>query len=187
MSTHDPRQVIDDVRNHLAAHDRRLAFLFGAGTSSAVNIAPAPLQGEKSKHEPLIPGNEALTEICCTAVGNMGETQAAAWKTLVKQCEQDGRSANVENVLSKVRMKIDAIGEGEILVGLERTQLCDIERTICAAIARTVSPSEDKIPGRTPHNDFANWVKKVNRTAPLELFTTNYDILFERGIARPCL
>ncbi len=40
MITHDPRQVSEDLRNHLAMHDRRLSFLFGAGTSSAVNIAP---------------------------------------------------------------------------------------------------------------------------------------------------
>lgn len=181
MSTHDPRQVIEDVRNHLATHDRTLAFLFGAGTSSAVNIAPAPAPGERAKHEPLILGTDALTEVCCTAVSNLAEIQGEAWKALVKQCEQDARPANVENVLSRVRMKIDAIGEGETLVGLNRTQLCEIERTICTVIAKTVSPPEDKIPSRMPHNNFADWVKKVNRTSPLELFTTNYDILFERA------
>lgn len=181
MSNHDPRQVIEDVRNHLAAHDRRLAFLFGAGTSSAVNIAPAPSAGEKRKHEPLIPGIEGLTEICGKAVGAMGDTQGAAWKTLVKQCEQAGRPFNVENILSNVRMKIDAISEGESLLGLDRKRLCKIERTICAAIARTACPAEEKIPKQTPHNDFAAWVKKVNRTGPLEVFTTNYDILFERA------
>lgn len=184
MSTHDPRQVIEDVRDHLAAHDRRLAFLFGAGTSSAVNIAPASAAGEKPKHEPLIPGIDALTKVCGTAVGALGASHAAAWDTLVTQCEQDGRLANVENVLSKVRMKIDAIGEGETLVGLDRDQLRDIERKICAAMAKEVNPAEDKIPNRTPHDDFAAWVKKVNRTAPLEIFTTNYDVLFERAFER---
>lgn len=128
MSTHDPRQVIEDLRNHLAAHDRRLVFLFGSGTSSAVNIAPVPTAGEKNKHLPLIPGTDGLTEVCGTAVSNMGETQATAWKTLVEQCRQDSRPANVEDVLSRVRMKIDAISEGETLVGLDRTQLRDIEK-----------------------------------------------------------
>jgi hypothetical protein len=182
VSNHDPRQVVEDLRNHLAAHNRRLAFLFGAGTSSAVNIAPDPIAGEKRKHEPLIPGIDGLTEVCEVAVSNMGEPQKAAWMALVKQCEQDGRHpSNVENVLSKVRMKIDAIGEGETLVGLSREQLSDIESTICATIAETVIPDEGTIPERTPHDDFASWVKKVNRTAPLEIFTTNYDILFERA------
>jgi hypothetical protein len=181
MITHDPRQVIEDIRNHLATHDRRLAFLFGAGTSSAVNIAPAPVAGEKPRHKPLIPDIAGLTELCGNAVGDMGKIEAAAWTTLVKQCEQDGCSANVENVLSKVRMKIDAIGEEETLVGLNRAQLCKLENTICGSIAKTVNPPEGSIPERTPHDDFAVWAKKVNRTAPIEIFTTNYDVLFERA------
>ncbi len=173
--------MIEEVRNHLAAHDRRLAFLFGAGTSSAVNIAPAPAPGERPKHEPLIPGVAALTEVCGAAVAVLGGDQAAAWSALVKQCEQAGLRADVERVLSSVRMKIDAIGDGETLVGLGREQLIAIERTICATIAKKVNPSADRIPARTPHGDFAAWVKKVNRTAPVEIFTTNYDVLFERA------
>jgi SIR2-like domain len=181
MNTHDPRQVIEDVRNHLAAHDRRLAFLFGAGTSSAVNVAAVPFAGAKGKHEPLIPGIDGLTEICRTAIGDKDKTQAAAWSMLVSQCEQAGCPANVESILSRVQMKIDAIGEGESLIGLDREKLCKVNSTIRGAIAKTANPSEDKIPKQTPHDDFAIWVKKVNRTTPLEIFTTNYDVLFERA------
>jgi len=122
-----------------------------------------------------------LTKVCGTVVSEMGETHGAAWTILAEQCKQDGRAANVENVLSKVRMKIDAIGAGETLVGLDREQLCAIERAICSTIATKVNPSDDTIPERTPHDAFATWVKKVNRTASLEIFTTNYDILFERA------
>jgi len=181
VNTHDPKQVIEDVRNHLAAHDRRLAFLFGAGTSSAVNIAPASRTGEKPKHEPLIPGIDGLTEICGEAVKAMGKLQAAAWKTLAAQCGQASLGANVENILSNVRMKIDAIGADEKLMGLDREHLWEIERTICRTIAKTACPAEEKIPTQTPHNELGAWVRKVNRTVPLELFTTNYDILFERA------
>ncbi len=179
MSTHDPRQVIEDLRNHLAMHDRRLSFLFGAGASSAVNIAPAPPIGEKPKHVPLIPGIDGLTEFCRKAVSDLGKDQTNAWDTLVSQCKQDGRPANVEGLLSKVRMKIDAIGEGETLVGLDQDRLIRLEKTICATIAKIVNPEEKTIPKRTPHDVFASWVKKVNRTVPMEVFTMNYDLLFE--------
>lgn len=181
MNIHDPRQLIEDLRNHLAVHDRRLTFLLGAGTSSAVNIAPAPSAGKKPTHEPLIPGIDDLTKICGKAVGDMGGSQSTAWDALMRQCQQDGRPGNVENVLSKVHMKIDAIGEGETLLGLDRGQLSDIKSTICATIARTVSPPDDKIPKSMPHDHFAAWVKRVNRSAPLEIFTTNYDVLIERA------
>jgi len=181
MSNHDPRQFIEDIRNHLAAHDRRLAFLFGAGTSSAVNISPAPAACEKPKHLPLIPGIELLTIECGDAVRAMGKTQEKAWDTLVKQCTEEGRFPNVENVLSKIRLKIDAIGDKETLLDLDRKKLNDIESMICSTIAKKVSPSEETIPEFIPHSDFAAWVKRVHRSAPLEIFTTNYDMLFERA------
>ena len=183
MPTHDPRQLIEDVRDHLAAHDRRLAFLFGAGTSSAVNVAPAPAAGSKPIIKPLIPGVDGLTENCRTKVCGLGASQAAAWATLVTQCRQEGRAAHIEHILSQVRTKIDAVGPDEKLVGLTRKQLKAVERMICATIAKAASPAEANIPVHTPHGHFADWAKKVNRTAPIEIFTTNYDVLFERAFA----
>lgn len=182
MGTHDPRRTIEDLRNHLAVHDRRLAFLFGAGTSIAVNIAPTQGTSQKQRHEPLIPGIEGLTKICEQSINSLGDLQAKAWGILACQCKQAALPANVENMLTKVRMKIDAIGEGENLLGLDHKQLSEIERKICATIAKAACPAEEKIPSQTPHDDFASWAKKVKRTAPLEILTTNYDILFERAL-----
>jgi hypothetical protein len=181
VSIHDPRQFIEDLRNHLAAHDRRLAFLFGAGTSSAVNAAPSQSPGKKPKHCPLIPGIVGLTERCAEVVGKLGEPHAKAWAVLVNQCEQRDGNAYIESILSNVRMKIDAMGAEETLVGLDRDQLQKIETAICGSIATTTFPAEDKIPIHTPHDDLSAWVRKINRAAPLEVFTTNYDILFERS------
>lgn len=182
MSAHDPRRVVEDLRDHLAAHDRRLAFLLGAGTSSAVNVAPPPTPGAKPEHKPIIPGVLDLTTICATAVSKIGTPYSAAWESMIKQCEKGGRKANVENVLSQVRLKMDAIGEGETLVGLNRLQLIEVEKTICSTIADVVSPADSIISQRMPHHDFADWAKKVSRTAPLEIFTTNYDVLLERAL-----
>ncbi len=184
MDTHDPRQMIEDLRNHLATHDRGLAFLFGSGTSSSVNISSDTSGRSKPKHEPLIPGIDGLTDGCRVAVCKMGKSQAEAWDMLVKQCKQNGNSINIENVLSKIRVKIDALGDGETLIGLKRKDLSDIESKVCSVIAKTVNPDEKSIPLYIPHDDFALWVKKVNRTAPLEIFTTNYDILFERAFEK---
>lgn len=184
VRTHDPRGVIEDLRNHLAAHDRCVAFLFGAGTSSSINVAPPPSQGEKPQHQPLIPEVLALTEICKGAVSDKGENHAKAWEMLAEQCEQIGQAVNIENILSRVRTKLDAIGDGETLVGLRSQELAAFEKTICSTIATTVIPPEENIPDRIPHDGFVDWVQKVHRTAPLEIFTTNYDILLERAFER---
>ena len=181
MSTHDPRRFVEDLRGHLATHDRVLLFLFGAGTSCSINVAPAPQAGEHPAYKPLIPGIDGLTSACRSSICKLGKLQETAWKMLVEQCEQARVQLNIENILSRVRVKIDAVGQGEKLVGLDEDQLRKIEKTICTAIARAVNPSEENIPAHTPHDDFAAWIRKVNRTAPLEVFTTNYDLLFERS------
>jgi len=181
MTTHDPRQVVEDLRNHLATHDRHLSFLFGAGTSCAVNIAQKPKEGEKPKFKPLIPGIDGLTALCSNHIDEMGKEYSEAWNILLSQCDDDNKTANIENLLTKIRMKIDAIGKDDILVGLNRSKLINLDVNICARIAVTVQPN---IPAIIPHNQFALWAKKVNRIKPIEIFTTNYDILFETSLEK---
>ena len=70
---HDARAFVGLLRDHLASHDRPIAFLFGAGTSRAVNCAPIdPTTGKSSKFVPLVPAIAGLTAECQSAVENMG-------------------------------------------------------------------------------------------------------------------
>lgn len=181
MIRHDPKQMVENLRAYMATHDRQLSFLFGAGTSSSINIAPEAAIGRKPEYQPLIPGIIGLTELCGRAVSALGDEETEAWNILVSQCKSEGKTGNVEDILSKVRIKMDAIGEGERLVGLSAEQLSTVESEICKTIAKIVNPEEDIIPSHTPHDYFASWIKKISRTAPLEIFTTNYDVLFERA------
>lgn len=181
LTTHDVRPVIESLRNHLAGHDRRALFLFGAGTSSSINIAPPPLAGKKRGYDPLIPGIDGLTRECEAVITAMGNPFADAWLILVDQC-RNGRTPNVENILSKLRMKIDAIGDGETLLGLTLIQLKAMEEVICSTVGKRTCVDEKRIPPHTPHDDFCAWIRKINRSAPIEIFTTNYDVLFERAL-----
>ena len=182
MSTHDPRKLAEGLRDHLAAHDKTLIFLFGAGTSSSINIAPPPSAGAKQDYKPLVPAIKPLTERCKAAVKNHGITFEKAWETLETQCTECKKPANIENILSRVHFKIDAIGAGEKLLGLEKKDLEKLETTILKTIAGAVNPKGETIPEKIPHDDFATWIKRCARTAPLEVFTTNYDILIERSL-----
>ncbi len=78
----DPRRVAELLRDHLASHDRRLAFLFGAGVSPSINIAPPPAPGEHPTYEPLIPAVDQLTDICREKVVAMGPDFQTAWTSL---------------------------------------------------------------------------------------------------------
>lgn len=57
VATHDVQKILADFRDHLARHDKPLAFLFGAGTSCAVDV------GADDKTKALIPAVAGLTTL----------------------------------------------------------------------------------------------------------------------------
>lgn len=186
MFTHDPLKALVVLRDHLATHDARIAFLFGAGTSSAINVAPAPEPGTKRDHVALIPAVSQMTEECEAAVKAEGDKFANAWSDVVKECKTklkvQKRPVNIEDVLSRVRGKLDAMGPADKSLGLDLESLTTMERTICRKIATLACPNETSVPGTLPHHRFALWLKQANRRLAIEVFTTNYDVLIERAL-----
>lgn len=179
MSTHDPRQVIELLRDHLATHSKPICFLFGAGTSSSVNVAPP---GSTPAFAPLIPAIKELTRKCGDAVATLGAPFQAAWTRLSHECAAAGVDENIENILSRIRTKISAMGAGDTLLGLEGADMEIVEMVIRKAIVQCAAPAEATIPADLPHHSFARWVRQATRKQAIELFTTNYDILFERSL-----
>ena len=112
---HDADRLISDLRDHLARHDKRVAFLFGAGTSCAVRI-PSP--DDNTRDVPLIPDVAGLTSLCEDAVKAKGTNYATAWDYIWVECKETTLSPNVEDVLSRLRMMLEAVGTSETLAGL---------------------------------------------------------------------
>jgi len=180
MTFHDPKQVLENLRNHFASHEKRIVFVFGAGTSCAVNIAE-PGQ----PYKPLIPAVAGLTKICKEAVIKENAIFSTAWAALESELVAeigDIAKDNIEAILSKIRMKCDAMSKADTLLGLKRSNFEQIEKTITKTIAENVQPDEGKIPDENPHRKFARWVSRTQRQSPIEIFTTNYDILIEKAL-----
>jgi hypothetical protein len=57
-----------------------------------------------------------------------------------------------------------------------------IENTITRTIAKLAQPDETTIPVNLPHHFFARWISNTSRRYPIEIFTTNYDMLVERAL-----
>ncbi|MEX2619992.1 MAG: SIR2 family protein [Egibacteraceae bacterium] len=182
MGKHDPQRVVELLQDHLAAHDKRLLFLFGAGTSSAANTAPAAAPGDKPVHTPLIPALGPMTATCKEGVAALSAEHAAAWGALEAECTALDLEPHIENMLGRIRRKIDATGAGELVFGLTIEQLEAFEGAIRTAIVKMTSPTELDIPSSLPHDDFAVWVRHARRRHPVEIFTTNYDVLVERSL-----
>ena len=176
---HNAQKTLADFRDHLARHDKPIAFFFGAGTSCAVRV---PSATDKSKVEPLIPAVAGLTVIAKKDAAALGDKYARAWRLVEAHCEQTGQDPNVENVLSRLRMMVSAVGNADTLAGLNKGELEELEESVRKTIARVVTPDLTTIQGNFPHQQFARWLAKTSRQTPVEIFTVNYDVLIEHGM-----
>jgi hypothetical protein len=182
MTGHDPYDLIGRLRDHLSARDAPLSFLMGAGTSSAVNVAPVPAHGGARTYVPLIPAITGLTEEVRKACVDADARFAGAWEELVEACVARKHDPNIESLLGLLRITTAAMTPTATVFGLGAACLDTLETTIQASIARIASPTEAHIPADVPHREFADWVRNASRGLPVEVFTTNYDVLIERSL-----
>jgi len=174
VATHDPKREVEKLRDHLASHDKPLAFLIGAGASVAARDEAG---------EALIPAIAHLGQLCKQAVEALDDDHKQAYDAIITE-RQDAlkRLPTVEEILSDVRGKIAAMGSDDRLAGATKPQLAAIEQEVRATIARVARPDEGRIPERLPHHALARWIGRIDRKVAVELFTTNYDTLLERAL-----
>lgn len=197
MATHDPRTVLESLRNHLTQPEANVAFVLGAGTSCAVRVpVAAEVDGVKSQTEELgdspktrslIPNVAELTSICVKEIRKLDPEGEAlrfgrAYDAIELEIRPNGRPTNIEDILSCVRRKLHAIGASDTLVGLTASDLAQLEKSIRATIAAQVNPDPSSFPEKLPHEDFVRWIARMPRAHPVEIFTTNYDVLIETAL-----
>lgn len=175
VATHDAQKLLADFRDHLARHDKPLAFLFGAGTSCAVRVV------ENDTHKSLIPAVTELTTLAKADADSLGEKYAKAWEAIEQDCRDNKQAANIEGVLSRLRMMLSATGKSDALAGLRRGEIQSLEETVRKFIANAVTPDLSLITN-FPHRKFARWLGKSSRKSPVEVFTVNYDVLIEHAL-----
>ena len=176
---HDAPKALSGLRDHLARHDKPIAFFFGAGTSCVIN---APNLDDKGGIQPLIPTVSGLTKICKEEASQLGEKFEKAWRSIEANCEEIGQDPNVENILSRLRMMVSAIGNTDTLSGLKRDEIETLEKSVQKTIAKIVTPELSGISNDCPHRKFARWLIKTSRQIPVEIFTVNYDVLIEHAL-----
>ena len=176
---HDAQKTLTDLRDHLARHDKPIAFFFGAGTSCSVRV---PAEGA-GKTQPLIPAVPGLTAACKKDGAELGNKYAKAWASIEADCKEAKQDSHVESILSRLRMMINAIGKDDTLSGLKTDELKKLEESVRKTIARLVTPDLTGLPPDFPHRSFARWLAKTSRKACVEIFTVNYDVLVEHALS----
>ena len=79
QQTHDAQQILSSLRDHLARHDKPIAFFLGAGTSCAIRVA---VPDDKDKTQPLIPAVAELTKICREEARGLGKKYEETWQLI---------------------------------------------------------------------------------------------------------
>jgi len=164
MAFHEPLREAYEIREQLAPAERRLAFFMGAGTSMAVGL----------------PGITKLTERVEGHLADPFKTQFSKVKA-----ELGIKNINVENILDHIRICRELFGNNEdrqygCLIGAKAAG--ELDKQICQSIRRIVDDASPQKP--IPHAIFAQWLQQLrtHRDWPVELFTTNYDLLLERSM-----
>jgi hypothetical protein len=172
--THDPSEYIRGLQQLLVSDKKKIAFLFGAGTSLA----------KKNDSSIIVPTIDQMTKDIESYLSK-NKKYAAAIKEIRSEIEDRNENHNIETLLSNIEQKIQIIGEGT-LNELKKGDFGDLLKEIKNQIREIVSVhkqiiNEDKLKDLI-HVDFAEWISRANRKYPIEIFTTNYDYLLELGL-----
>lgn len=168
--SHDPREHIRGIHQILISDKKRIGFLFGAGSSFATGLPGV-----------FVPAIEEMTETIVDEI----DTHSAKFKTAIKDIQTEIAAMkcafHIETLLSTIEAKRAVIGKGK-LNGLDSDGFSELATFVKNRVVKLVSVHEKLIAAdrkKTAHARFANWVQKARRRFPAEIFTTNYDYLFE--------
>jgi len=160
--SYDASKVAAELREQLASDKRRLGFFIGAGTSMSVGV----------------PGIVGLTE---EVDKKLEKKQRGQFNWI---CTDIGGKPNVEDVLNRIRLYRELLDDDEKKNHSDLTGKAakELDAAICMAIYEIVSVDPPK--GMTPHRTFAQWLNAcyAGRVWPVEIFTTNYDLLIENAM-----
>jgi len=167
---HDLQKQTRTIQQSLSPDKMPIAFLLGAGCPLSIRIPPDNL--------PLIPDVAGLTKHICETLSTITASKDHHKKIQAHLLADGFKSATVEDMLTHIRTLLQAAGSDEAR-GLSCTALRDLDGKICQLIDEVV---RKKLPdGSTSYHQLARWVNTIPRKYPVEVFTTNYDLLMEQA------
>jgi hypothetical protein len=175
--SHDPSEYIRGIQQVLISDKKRIGFLFGAGSSLAT----------KSSKTLTVPAITKMTTEIIDIVSKVQEKYGAALNQI--KAELGEKNFNIETILSNLEQKATFIGAGKLNT-LEKIDfeklIIEIKKNVRTMVSVHKNEANEivttDIVNELVHADFASWIGQAERKYPIELFTTNYDFLFELGL-----
>jgi len=165
---------MSDLRQILSQGRKRIGLLVGAGAPISLRVSDTGTlvtEGGRS----LMPGVEALTTQAIEALS--GEQRAAAEAIRTEL----GATANIESILTRIRLLQQALGPAKVH-GLDSEGYKALGAEVCKKIGEVVGAPLPK--ERNAYTELISWISGTLRSHAVEIFTTNYDLLFEEAFER---
>jgi len=164
---------MSDLRQVLTQGRKRIGILVGAGAPMSIKIDQnGNISGEG---EPLIPDVAKLTK---EVIEKLDGNDKSAIDVLLDEL---GPESNIETILTQLRRLSQAIGSATVH-GLNGQDYHDLAGRICNEIGQIVAKPLPKL--TNPYTELVSWIGGTHREHPIEIFTPNYDLLFEEAFER---
>lgn len=154
------------LRTIIAQGRKRVGLLVGAG-------APAGMLRDDGSR-PLIPAVAGLTDQVLKVIEPTYGVQLAGLKA-------DLKKHDIETLLSRIRALSGVIGTTKVHE-LDGPGYHAMAEAICGQIGKVVNVRLPK--DISPYGELVSWITGSARSHPVEIFTTNYDLLFEEAFER---
>ncbi len=166
---HDPIKHIKFLRQSLSQDKKPLGYFISAGCPLAVDMP--------KDQWPLIADVAGLTKYLkdelCSKDGEKNLFDKLLDELILSKKNVD----NVEDILSFIR-GLKEVSIGNKVRGFSEKDLENLEKNICSKIVNKLDVS---LPTKsTPYHKLAQWIS-IDRERPVEIFTTNYDLLIEQA------
>lgn len=179
MSFHDPIRQSKYLRQTLSQDKKPVGFFISAGCPLSVNMPEGKW--------PLIPDVAGLTKYVMneidketTLVDDAPRSLADTYSLLIAEIKKTGKpTPNIEDILSFLRGMMQVSKGATNVRGFSELELINLEKIVCKKIAEKIDVSLPD--NKTPYHKLAKWVNNIERDTPIEIFTTNYDLLLEEA------
>jgi hypothetical protein len=190
---HNASQQAGNLRQVLEDDKLRIGFFLGAGCPLGIYNK----DGTTSLR--LIPDINGLTGKVISELNGDAKLRNE-WDALRKECAEcletqeckvcsdrkcsNGTSLTVEDVLTELRTLSTRRGRTKVL-GMTKQDLAELDDKICDLIkAEMTKVLPDH---QCSYTRFASWIGGTSRSFPIEIFTPNYDLLFEQAFEQQSL
>ena len=168
---HDPIRQIKYLRQTLSQDKKPLGFFLAAGCPLAV----PSLDGKG----PLIPDIAGLTKFVTEQLKSPTKEKNNYDKLLDELIKSGKITPNIEDILGFIRgLKQVSVGATNVR-GFTEAALTTLELDVCKKIVEKLKVALPD--NKTPYHKLAKWIHNIERDSPIEIFTTNYDLLVEEA------